>query len=173
MLVTVPLPLLLNVLQSVEDNAPLFVADAVGMLSVIVPLDVMGEPETPTSVPLVPVVNPTLVTVPTGILSKLKRPFWSVITILVVPVVTGGVPPVARLAIITSPLNTLACAVVVIVSAEIPINEASDEAVIDITDCLVSLKFAVRPNVAVMGVEKDIKSVELPLSVLLKVVTSN
>ena len=57
--------LLLNVLQSVELNLPLFVALANGIFRVKEPLDVIGLPVTLTSVPTVPVPKPTLVTVPT------------------------------------------------------------------------------------------------------------
>jgi hypothetical protein len=44
--------LLLNVLQSVELNLPLFVALANGMFKVKEPLDVIGLPVTLTSVPI-------------------------------------------------------------------------------------------------------------------------
>ena len=65
-LVTVPTQVVLelNVLQSVLVKAPLEVALASGILRVISPLPVTGLPETFTSVPVVPVVKPTLVTVP-------------------------------------------------------------------------------------------------------------
>ena len=73
-LVTVPVQVVfeLNVLQSVEDNAPLFVALAVGIFRVILPLPVTGLPETFTSVPVVPVVRPTLVTVPVQVVLELN-----------------------------------------------------------------------------------------------------
>ena len=45
-------------------TSPLAVAEASGIFNVIVPLPVTGLPETFTSVPEVPVVKPTLVTVP-------------------------------------------------------------------------------------------------------------
>ena len=63
-LVTVPTQVVfeLNVLQSVLVKAPLEVALASGILRVISPLPVTGLPETFTSVPVVPVVKPTLVT---------------------------------------------------------------------------------------------------------------
>ena len=51
-------------LQSVDDNLPVFVALAIGMFNVMSPLDVIGLPDTLTSVPPSAVQNPTLVTVP-------------------------------------------------------------------------------------------------------------
>lgn len=51
--VTVPLPLLLNVVQSAVESSPRFVAEAVGKLNVcVVPVEVI-----PKSVPVVPVAN--------------------------------------------------------------------------------------------------------------------
>jgi len=66
-LVTVPVQsvLLLNVVQSALDKAPLFVELAVGKLNVISPEPVIGLPVTLKSFPVVPVTAPTLVTVPT------------------------------------------------------------------------------------------------------------
>ena len=58
----------LNVLQSVDDSFPVFDALAVGIFKTIVPLEVIGLFVTLTSVPVVPVVNPTLVTVPVVVL---------------------------------------------------------------------------------------------------------
>jgi len=64
-LVTVPLPLLLNVVQSAELNAPRLVADAVGTFKVITGVVVPLATVEPKSVPVVPKVNAdTLVTVP-------------------------------------------------------------------------------------------------------------
>ena len=65
-LVTVPVQVVfaLNVLQSVDVKTPLEDALESGMFSVIFPLVVIGLPETLTSVPVVPVSKPTLVTVP-------------------------------------------------------------------------------------------------------------
>jgi hypothetical protein len=60
--------LALKVVQSADDNAPRLDADAVGTLSVMLPLVVMGEPEIPKSVPVVPNARPTLVTVPLPLL---------------------------------------------------------------------------------------------------------
>jgi len=64
-LVTLPDPLLLNVDQSAALNAPRFVADAVGIFSVITGVVVPVATDDATSVPVVPMVNAaTLVTVP-------------------------------------------------------------------------------------------------------------
>jgi hypothetical protein len=64
-LVTEPVPLLLNVVQSAALNAPRLVADAVGRLSVITGVVVELATVEETSVPVVPSVNAdTLVTVP-------------------------------------------------------------------------------------------------------------
>jgi hypothetical protein len=54
--------LLLKVDQSADDKAPLLVAEAVGILIVIFPELVTGDPLTLTSVPLLPRVMPTEVT---------------------------------------------------------------------------------------------------------------
>ena len=54
----------LNVLQSVADNFPVFVALASGIDKVISPLPVTGLPDTETSVPVSFVTRPTLHTVP-------------------------------------------------------------------------------------------------------------
>ena len=63
--VTVPLPLLLNVVQSADDNAPRLVAEAVGTFSVITGVVVPVATVDVKSVPLVPSVSAaTLVTVP-------------------------------------------------------------------------------------------------------------
>ena len=63
--VTVPEPLLLNVVQSAALNAPRFVADAVGRFSVMTGVVVELATVEETSVPVVPRVNAdTLVTVP-------------------------------------------------------------------------------------------------------------
>ena len=63
--VTVPLPLLLKVVQSVDDNAPRLVAEAVGTFSVITGVVVPLTTVDAKSVPLVPSVSAaTLVTVP-------------------------------------------------------------------------------------------------------------
>jgi len=56
--------LLLKVVQSEDDNAPLLLPDAVGTDKVNDPLEVIGLPLTDISEPLVLVVKPTLVTVP-------------------------------------------------------------------------------------------------------------
>ena len=65
--VTLPLPLLLNVLQSVELNAPRLDADAVGTFSVITGVVVPFATVLVRSVPVVPRVSAaTLVTVPCG-----------------------------------------------------------------------------------------------------------
>ena len=73
-LVTVPVQvvLALNEVQSALDKAPRFVALAVGILIVISPLPVTGLPDTFISVPVVPVVSPTLVTVPVQVVLALK-----------------------------------------------------------------------------------------------------
>ena len=63
-LVTVPLPLLLNVVQSVDDSAPRLVADAVGMLRAITGVVVLLVALKDTSVPVVASVVLTLETVP-------------------------------------------------------------------------------------------------------------
>lgn len=65
-LVTVPVQvvLLLNVVQSVEDKAPLLVALAVGIFIQNSPLEVIGLPVTDISVPVVQATAPTEVTVP-------------------------------------------------------------------------------------------------------------
>ena len=64
-LVTVPDPLLLNVVQSAALNAPLLVADAVGKFSVMTGVVVELATVEETSVPVVPSVSAaTLVTVP-------------------------------------------------------------------------------------------------------------
>ena len=64
-LVTVPLPLLLKVVQSVELNAPRFTAEAVGIFNVITGVVVLLATVELTSVPVVPKVKAdTLVTVP-------------------------------------------------------------------------------------------------------------
>ena len=62
--VTVPLPLLLNVVQSAEDNAPRLTADAVGMLRAITGAVVLLVALNDTSVPVVASVTLTLETVP-------------------------------------------------------------------------------------------------------------
>jgi hypothetical protein len=63
--VTVPLPLLLKVVQSADDNAPRLLADAVGTFSVITGVVVPVATVDDKSVPLVPSVSAaTLVTVP-------------------------------------------------------------------------------------------------------------
>ena len=61
----------LKVTQSAADKSPRLVALAVGRLIVIFPLDVIGEPLTLTSVPLLPKVIPTEVT-PTSKLPCMK-----------------------------------------------------------------------------------------------------
>ena len=65
-LVTVPVQVVLelNVDQSVDDNAPLLVALAVGMLIQNFPLVVIGLPVTEMSVPVVQATASTQVTVP-------------------------------------------------------------------------------------------------------------
>ena len=64
-LVTVPDPLLLNVVQSAALNAPRLVADAVGKFSVMTGVVVELATVEETSVPVVPRVSAaTLVTVP-------------------------------------------------------------------------------------------------------------
>jgi hypothetical protein len=63
--VTVPLPLLLKVVQSVDDNTPRLVAEAVGTFSVITGVVVPSATVDVKSVPVVPSVSAaTLVTVP-------------------------------------------------------------------------------------------------------------
>jgi hypothetical protein len=63
--VTVPLPLLLKVVQSVDDNTPRLVAEAVGTFSVITGVVVPLATVDVKSVPVVPIVSAaTLVTVP-------------------------------------------------------------------------------------------------------------
>jgi hypothetical protein len=54
--------LLLKVDQFAEDKSPRLVAEAVGRLIVMFPLEVTGEPLTLTSVPVLPKVIPTEVT---------------------------------------------------------------------------------------------------------------
>ena len=67
--VTVPLPLLLNVVQSADDNAPRLLADAVGTFSVITGVVVPVATVDDKSVPAVPsVMAATLVTVPEPLL---------------------------------------------------------------------------------------------------------
>ena len=67
--VTVPLPLLLNVVQSADDNAPRLVAEAVGTFSVITGVVVPVATVDVKSVPDVPsVMAATLVTVPEPLL---------------------------------------------------------------------------------------------------------
>ena len=63
--VIVPLPLLLKVVQSVDDNAPRLVAEAVGTFSVITGVVVLFATVELRSVPVVPKVSAaTEVTVP-------------------------------------------------------------------------------------------------------------
>ena len=70
-LVTVPLPLLLNVVQSAELKAPLLDADAVGTFKVITGVVVPVAIVELKSVPVVPNVKAlTLVTVPLPLLLK-------------------------------------------------------------------------------------------------------
>jgi len=67
--VTVPLPLLLNVVQSADDNAPRLLAEAVGTFSVITGVVVPVATVDDKSVPVVPsVMAATLVTVPEPLL---------------------------------------------------------------------------------------------------------
>lgn len=63
-LVTEPLPLLLNVVQSAADSAPRLTADAVGMLRAITGAVVLLVTLKDTSVPVVASVTLTLETVP-------------------------------------------------------------------------------------------------------------
>ena len=63
--VTVPLPLLLKVVQSVDDNTPRLIAEAVGTFKVITGVVVLLTTVEERSVPVVPSVKAeTLVTVP-------------------------------------------------------------------------------------------------------------
>ena len=83
--------LLLKVDQSAEDKAPLFVAEAVGILIVIFPELVTGEPVTFMLVPVVPNVMPIEVT-PTSRLSCIQSCKVETVTLLVVvaPLATIG-----------------------------------------------------------------------------------
>ena len=73
-LVTLPLPLLLNVVQSVELNAPRLEAEAVGTCSVITGVVVPFATVLDRSVPVVPSVSAaTLVTVPLPLLLKVVQ----------------------------------------------------------------------------------------------------
>jgi hypothetical protein len=54
----------LNAIKSVEESLPVFTALAIGILTVMVPDVVIGDPLTFTLVPDVPVVKATEVTVP-------------------------------------------------------------------------------------------------------------
>jgi len=72
--VTVPLPLLLKVVQSADDNTPRLVAEAVGTFSVITGVVVPVATVDDKSVPLVPsVIAATLVTVPEPLLLKVVQ----------------------------------------------------------------------------------------------------
>ena len=91
-LVIVPLPLLLNVVQSVELNAPLLLADAVGTFNVITGVVVPLATVLVKSVPLVPnVIAATLVTVPLPV-AIVQLLFWlrSYSTPLIVSVLVAG-----------------------------------------------------------------------------------
>jgi hypothetical protein len=83
--------LLLKVDQSAEDKAPLLVAEAVGILIVIFPELVTGEPVTFMLVPVVPNVMPTEVT-PTSRLSCIQSWIVDIVTLFVViaPLATIG-----------------------------------------------------------------------------------
>ena len=72
--VTVPLPLLLKVVQSEDDNTPRLVAEAVGTFSVITGVVVPVATVDVKSVPVVPsVIAATLVTVPLPLLLKVVQ----------------------------------------------------------------------------------------------------
>ena len=99
--------LLLNVVQSVELNAPLLVADAVGTFRVIIGVVVPVATEELRSVPVVPkVIAATLVTVPEPLLLKVfqsvdvKYPDTEVVAAamlmagVVPPLLTTGAVPV-------------------------------------------------------------------------------
>jgi uncharacterized RDD family membrane protein YckC len=83
--------LLLKVDQSVELKAPLLVAEAVGILIVIFPELVTGEPVTFIFVPVVPKVIPTEVT-PRSRLPCMKVWMLEIVALLVVtaPLTTIG-----------------------------------------------------------------------------------
>jgi hypothetical protein len=113
----VTVPLLLNVVQSAELSTPRFVADAVGMFSVITGVVVPVATDDPTSVPVVPMVSAaTLVTVP--LLLKVfqsvdvKYPFALVVAeamlIVAAPLViatdTGAVPMTFDKVVFSSPM---------------------------------------------------------------------
>jgi len=86
----------LNVDQSVDDNAPLAVDDAVGMFNVIVPDVVIGDPDTLIFDPAEPTVMSTLVTVPLPLAATncatLSIPFCTLALVAVLAVSTFIVP---------------------------------------------------------------------------------
>ena len=96
--VTVPLPLLLNVVQSADDKTPRLLADAVGTFSVITGVVVPVATVDDKSVPVVPsVMAATLVTVPEPLLLKVvqsvlvRYPLTEVVAAAIL--IAGVVPP--------------------------------------------------------------------------------
>ena len=83
--------LLLNVVQSVEDNAPLFVADAVGRLNVCVSVTdniLKSVPDVPTARYCTWAVNPFKAVNPVeNVVSTSQRFPFSVCSVIVLPLV--------------------------------------------------------------------------------------